>query len=33
MQKLCRTFKENTKVYEIVSRDTVAYACFRNCVA
>ena len=31
-QKLCRTFEENTKVYEIVSRDTVAYACLGNCV-
>ena len=32
-QKLCRTFYENAKGYEIVSRDTVAYACLGICVA
>ena len=32
-QKLCRTFLENTKVYVIVSHDTVAYAWLGNCVA
>ena len=26
-------FKENAKVYEIVSRDIIAYACLGNCVA